>query len=341
MALALGSGCGAEDVEGNELDNHGDHVADTASALVDPASNCIGEPADHPVVAYPEPRVFIEAQGWWAENVNGTIAEYGNAEHLHIGACFPLQQTVSGLVRMDFRVVGHNLPAGSLIKSTRVHDGNNGANLTIISWNHTVAAGQSDVTLWKTVNIDTKLGLDGLRETRPLTTVVRPDQAQIHTSGGWCWDVENGTADTNHDSCDRRLTEGRGWYDCFEYKIGRTDEWTYPYAGIPAGQSYTLPVSGRDGAGGTTAVDRHWVSFDPSFHANSLGTFLIDHAGSHTKESLTIPGNLLTAGLHSIFVMAEEVDKCTAIASGTSFPNQIVPQDGRISGGIRIPILVY
>jgi hypothetical protein len=179
-----------------------------------------------------------------------------------------------------------------------------------------------------------------LRETRPLTTVIRPDNAQIHTSGGWCWDVENGTTDENQDPCNRRLTEGRGWYDCFEYKTARTDEWTYPYGGIPAGVSYAIPVSGKDGAGGTTVVDRHWVTLDPNFHAGSAGTFLLDHPGAHTKETLTIPGNLLTPGVHSIFVMAEEADNCTAIVTPTSFPNQIAPQNGRVSGGIRIPIVV-
>lgn len=315
-------------------------VTYTTTTTGDPAPNCIGEPADHPVVTYPEQRVFIEAQGWWAENINGVIKKYGQAEHLHIGACFPLQKTVSGSVRMDWRVVAHNVPAGSVIKNTRFHDGNNGVTLTNISWNRTIATGEHNVVLWRTVQVDTNLGQDGLRETRPLTVVTRPDGAEIHTSGGWCWDVENGKTDSNHSLCTSNHTEGRGWYDCFEYKTAATQGWVYPYAGIPAGQSYTLTFYGVDGAEGTTTIDRHFVTLDPDFHAGNNGTFLVDHTGAHRNDPVTLPGSLLTPGIHSLFIMSEESGRCTTLSPGTVFPNQKVPQDGEVSGGIRIPIKV-
>ena len=315
-------------------------VTYTTTPTTDPAANCIGEPADHPVVTYPEPRVFIESQGWWAERINGTVKKYGDAEHLHIGACFPLQKTVSGSVRLDFRVVAHNVPAGSVIRGTRFHDGNNGVTLTNITWNRTIAAGEHDVVLWRTVQVDTNLGQDGLRETRPLTVLDRPDGAEIHTSGGWCWDVQNGKTDSNHSLCTSNTTEGRGWYDCFEYKSAMTAGWVYPYAGIPAGQSYTLGIHGVDGAEGTTVIDRHYVTLDPNFHAGGNGTFLIDHAGAHRNDPLTLPGSLLTPGVHAIFIMSEEDGRCTTLSPGTVFPNQIVPQDGEVSGGLRIPIKV-
>jgi hypothetical protein len=313
----------------------------TAPPPVDPAPNCIGEPADHPVVNYPEPRVFIEAQGWWAENINGVIKKYGDAEHLHIGACFPLQKTVSGMVRMDFRVVAHGLPAGSNIKNTRFHDGNNGVTLVNIVWDRDILAGQHNVVLWRTVTVDTSGGQDGLRETRPLTVVTRPDGAEIHTSGGWCWDVENGKTDSHSSLCTDVITEGRGWYDCFEYKNAGTRGWTYPYGGIPAGQSYTLNYFGRDGAGGTPSIDGHYVTLDPDFHNGSNGTFLINQTGSTQSSPVTLPGSKLTAGIHYLFIMSEERGRCTTLSEGTVFPNQKVPQDGEVSGGLRIPIKVY
>jgi hypothetical protein len=315
-------------------------VTYTTGSVVDPAPNCIGEPADHPVVTYPEPRVFIEAQGWWAENINGVIKKYGAAEHLHIGACFPLQQAVSGMVRLDFRVVAHNLPAGSVIKNTRFHDGNGGVTLANITWGRTVGAGEHNVVVYRTVTVDTSDGGDGQRETRPLTVVTRPDGAEIHASGGWCWDVENGKTDSNHSLCTSNITEGRGWYDCFEYKNAATRGWTYPYGGIPQGQSYALGYYARDGAEGTTSVDGYFVTLDPDFHHGDVGDMLIQQTGSTSSGTVTLPGSSLTPGTHFLFIMSEDRGRCTALSPGTSFPNQNVPQDGEVSGGIRIPIKV-
>ena len=310
----------------------------------DPAPTCIGEPANHPLVAYPEPRVFLEAQGWWDDrDDDGHVARFGDSEHLHIGLCFPLQQTVSGPIRLDVRVVGHNLPPGSVIRNTRFHDAP-GTLFEDVRYERTVAAGEMDVAVWKTLTWDSSEAPDGLRELRFLTFVERPDGAEIHASTGWCTDVQNGRPDTNHDSCTRRLTEGRGWYDCLEYKSSRTDEWTYPYAGIPAGQAYTVPLSGQDGApfggGGDDHVTRHWLRLDPNFHSADVGTSIAEHAGPHRYESVTVPGHLLTPGVHVLFVMTERDGLCTRTSSGTVFSNQQMPQDGILSGGLRIPIQV-
>lgn len=315
-------------------------VTYTTGTVADPAPNCIGEPADHPVVNYPEQRVFIESQGWWAENINGVIKKYGDAEHLHIGACFPLQKTVSGMVRLDFRVVAHNLPAGSRIKNTRFHDGNGGVTLADIAWGRDILAGQHNVVVWRTVTVDTSDGGDGLRETRPLTVVTRPDGAEIHASGGWCWNVQNGKTDSNHSLCTSNITEGRGWYDCFEYKNAATRGWTYPYAGIPQGQSYALGYYARDGAEGTTSIDGYFVTLDPEFHTGDTGDMLVQQTGSANSGTVTLPGSALTPGTHVLFIMSEERGRCTTLSPGTSFPNQNVPQDGEVSGGIRIPIKV-
>jgi hypothetical protein len=315
-------------------------VTYTTVTTSDPAPNCIGEPADHPVVNYPEQRVFIESQGWWAERIDGVVKKYGDAEHLHIGACFPLQKAVSGTVRLDFRVVAHNVPANSFIKNTRFHDGNGGVTLVDINWGYTLKAGEHDVDLWRTVYVDTSKGQDGLRETRPLTVLVRPDGAEIHVSGGWCWDVENGKTDSNHSLCTSNITEGRGWYDCFEYKNAQTVGWLYPYGGIPSGQSYTLNISGIDGAEGTTSIDGHYVTLNPRFHTGGNGTFLFNHAGAHRNETITLAGSQLPPGELVLFIMSEEDGRCTALSPGTVFPNQKVPQDGEVSGGLRIPIKV-
>ena len=55
---------------------------------------------------------------------------------------------------------------------------------------------------------------------------------------------------------------------------------------------------------------------------------------------MTIPGSVLTPGVHRLFLMTERDGRCTNVSSGTVFPNQLVPQDGIISGGISVPIKV-
>jgi hypothetical protein len=304
---------------------------DTPVSIGDPAPNCIGEPADYPQVTYPEKRVFLEAQGWWAErNADGTIQKFGAAEHIHVGACMPLQQTVSGSMRLDVRVVGHNLEPGSVITHARFHDAN-GTTYVDIPLNRTVSAGETNIVMTKTINWDSKAAQDGLRELRFLTFVERPNAAQLHASTGWCVNFANGNSKSDQESCGRKITEGRGWYECFEYKIGRAENWTYPYDGIPAGQNYVIPVAGKDGAGEDTQVTRNWLRFDPNFHAGNLGTLIFERSGASNVTSTTIPGSLLTPGTHFLFMMVEADGQCSV-----SPPSQ----SGQVSGGIRIPLLV-
>jgi len=122
------------------------------------------------------------------------------------------------------------------------------------------------------------------------------------------------------------------------------DEWTYPYAGIPAGQPYAIRMTGQDGApfggGGDDVVTRHWLRMDPNFHSDDLGTAIFEHAGAHRDETVTIPGAALTPGVHRLFLMTERDGTCTNVASGTAFPGQLVPQDGIVSGGISVPVKV-
>lgn len=319
---------------------------------IDPAPNCIGEPDDHPVVDYPEQRVFLESQGWWGErDENGNVPQFGDAEHLHVGACFPLQQTVSGTVRMDFRVVAHNVPQGSLIRQTRFHDADNeGTSIppVIINWNYVISnSPPSNVVVWEEdVEIDTLDFQDGLREARPFTILERPDGAEIHVSGGWCWNIQNtpGTADDPDPRplCGYGQTQGRGWYDCFEYKLAHTGAWEYPYDGVPPAHDYKLYTHFRDGASGTTEVSGHFARLNPRFHMNDQGLILFNHPDPHSADLLTTPGSAFTLDAeggpreHALFLMTFEDGECT----DSPDPDQIVPQDGQISGGIRIPILV-
>ena len=56
---------------------------------------------------YSEPRLFLDAQGWWTAEPGQTGSDFG---HIHVSTCFPLNQTVSGVVPFDIQLVMHRDP---------------------------------------------------------------------------------------------------------------------------------------------------------------------------------------------------------------------------------------
>jgi hypothetical protein len=298
---------------------------------------CIGVPADSDQTAYGEQRVFLESQGWWGERRDdGSVPKRGAAEHIHVGMCFPLQQTVSGTKPLRVRVMAHNLPVGSVIETTSLHDPGGGS-IPDIDWNRTVLASDNgNVELWATVQVETEFIPNGLREFRNLTSVRRPDSAEIHASSGWCWTIDNGTGTpVASGTCATTplSTMARGWYDCFEYKIAETRNWTYPYSGISRGTGYTLKIGARDGAGANNLITGWEVRLDPDFHAGNNGSLIASGSTPATGTSVTIPGSLLTAGVHKLVVIASANGNCTSGAG-------IVPQDGEVSAVFAVPIKV-
>jgi hypothetical protein len=287
--------------------------------------------------AYMEKRAFLEAQGWWGQKTGSNpIPTRGAAEHLHVAMCFPLHQDVKGKLAFSVRVMGHNLPSGSVIQNTLLHDPDGGTFATL-HWNATVIS--SDTTMWKTDSVDTRLFDNGWREFRILTQVARPNGAEIHTSSGWCWHVvnTNGKPFVDSGTCvsSRFNTMGRGWYDCYEYKIAETKNWQYPWAGIPHNVNDTLFIGARDGAGDNNLVSRYEVRLDPSFHQGILGDSIAAGNVAVTNQRIVIKGQFLDAGIHRLVIITTAGPSCTT-ATGVG----IVPQNGEVSAVMSIPIKV-
>jgi hypothetical protein len=315
-----------------------------ASVLV----NCIGG-TDGVDVAYSEQRLFLESQGWWGQrNTSGGVPNFGNSEHIHVGMCFPLKQTVSNNKTFVVRVRGHKLKIGSEITSTSLHDPDsgqgNGIGLATITWNYTIQAGDNgSFDKWDTVTVNTKLLPNGMREFRNLTKVERPDNDEIHASSGWCWNVSNtnpiGTYDSGTCANTPNATSGRGWYSCFEYKIAEVKNWagpatpavSYPWAGINRGNSFTFRVAARDGAGklGHTDFDRWEVRLNPDFHAQINGTLIASGNAATNGTSVTINDSLLTGpDTHRVVILGLSDDTCSVTANGRmaavlSFPLKV------------------
>lgn len=319
-------------------------------------SNCIGAPANGAdKKIYSERRVFLESQGWWGKNTNNIVPKYGNAEHIHVGLCFPLLDTVTGMTMFRVRVMGHRLPVGSIVKSTSLHDPNDGPHhitLGSIAWNDTISQTEHDTPggfeKWDSIEVNTADLPNGLRELRNLTTVVRPPDpgqtkgAEIHASSGWCWTVDNvgGGAHVASGTCTgtgANFTMARGWYDCFEYKLAEVRNWN-PYAGIPRGMDYTLTISGRDGAGLNNLMTGWEVRLNPDFHNDEPGVLVASGPGQTIARTVTIPGDQITVPkVHKLVVIGAANGECTA----TTVPGGgIVPQKGEVSAVLAIPINV-
>jgi hypothetical protein len=270
------------------------------------AQTCVGAPPEE-TTTYGEPRVFLEAQGWWgARRADGSVPRYGDAEHLHVGTCFPLNQAVSGVVTLRVRVLGHNMQPGAFISRTDVGDANSSYKVTKI-WNVKADPFTANVTAVADIQLDTtKLGT-GWRELRFQTKLVRPDNAEIHASTSWCVNLQNGGTVKNDGACvgTKPVLEGRGWYSCFEYKKARLQNFAYPWKGVPAGAPLTFSAGMLDGAGSDTLVTGFDVRLDPDLHHGVLGARI--GSGTATTgtsgKTFTIPGALLTPGLHKLMLV--------------------------------------
>jgi hypothetical protein len=308
-------------------------------ALLEAANfTCVGGSANDPL--YAERRVYLESQGWWGERrTDGTVPQYGNAEHIHVAMCFPLKQTVSGTRRFVVRVQGHRMKVNSKITSTSLHDpaqGNGeGIGLASITWNRVIRDvdnGTFDSTVIR--DVDTRKMPNGLREFRNLTKVERVGGDEIHASSGWCWNVNNSSSLSTDPpgpsgTCATapNQTSGRGWYSCFEYKIAEVRNWAaetapatlYPFGGIQRSSDYILTIGARDGAGqlGHTDFDRWEVRLDPDFHALDRGDLIDSGTGPANGETVTIDGTLLTGPkVHKLVVLGFSNDDCSTAQKG-------------------------
>jgi hypothetical protein len=237
---------------------------------------------------------------------------------------------------------------GSIIRSTSLHDPNDGPNhidLGSIAWNHTITQADHDDpdgwVKWDSVTVDTSRMRNGLRELRNLTKVERPDGTEIHASSGWCWTIAHpyGGTPIASGTCTgtgANFTMARGWYDCFEYKLAEVRNWN-PYTSIPRGAAYNLIISGRDGAGDNNLMTGWEVRLDPNFHHDTLGFKVDSGGGSAVGRTVTIPASQMTGPkVHKLVVIGSANGQCTA----TGPSGGIVPQNGEVSAAFAIPIKV-
>lgn len=263
---------------------------------------------------YPQPRVFLEGQAWW------TQAAGQPDQHLHLGECFPLNQTVGGGLRLDLRLLKH----GTFGRS---------ATLEIIDEFQTeclrfvpqVPADQADTTTFVRVNLDTTCFPDGYREIVMRWTVKQPNGNMFTVRQKLPLDIENGKPDSNQI---RNEVYGGGWYD----EINPFRDWEYAHALVrgprggdsayslaPRSGTFSLNVEGGRPVRSLETGASFVATLDPDFHNGNSGREILRVAAGYTGP-LSIDTTRLSNGPHKL-VMIE----CHEVAAeGKTFCGVVV-----------------
>ncbi len=252
-------------------------------------------------MGYPEPRVWLESQDWW-----DPIPVLGGLGHMHMGMCFPLGQTVSGVVSFDIRVVLHH-NAGTLIR-VKMQDDNSNEHLVLRP--NTVVG---DGSYWYRVAIDTRNMPDGLRLFRFYADLEHPNGNTQTARPIIPLRVENGGADHNWSDRSQEV-RATAWYQEASPKL----DWGYIGAVVqdfdpgPHRAAFSVGakcfVNGENGGASASSppVTRWSVHVDPDFHAGNDGLILGQGSGE-LSGNISVPAGSLSPGWHRLVLRCTQV----------------------------------
>jgi len=272
--------------------SHSHDPTPTPSASPSPSPG--GGPDRVACTGYPERRVFLEVQSWWeGTNTDGMMA------HVHAGTCFPLGQTVHGVLRLDTRITMHDSPGHLFALSTDLFTDGKGSGDNVYTNLNLDCTGTCQ--FWVTSYIDTRGAQDGWHEIRIKPRVRFADGRRQMTSTGWVVRTENG----NPDGSSRDATGaviGRGWYENAGYQNPDIRAMA-PILGGPVSGSWTVNI--RLGAGGGGFPPTFTAAYvDPDFHMGSEGWRVLARNGAYTG-SLTVDTTRLANGAHRLVLRVE------------------------------------
>ena len=291
--------------------------AATPTVVVTPEPHHVPDPVT--CAGYPEPRVFLEAQGWWKGNGQESLvgANGPMGSHVHVATCFPWGQTVSGTVEFDVRIMLHDNPGQLYRLRPQVWYEGGYSVQNEVHFLETFGGGNG--TIWQHIAVDTtQVPYDGLQEMRLFTEVRHADGASQYVSTGWQLLLSNGQP-VNHykpDGQAAQFTEGRGWYTGeAAYTNARWDDFALdqPVSGI-----WSPDLKMTAGAGGAT-VTFHGVYVDPNFHAGSEGIVVMTGLGKWDGP-VAIDTWTLANGPHKLVLRAD-----ATVSNGTNSGLIVIP----------------
>ena len=248
---------------------------------------------------YPEPRVFLESQDHWSP-----IPDLGTLGHVHVGTCFPLGQTVSGVVEFDVRVVLFE-NKGTLARVKMQDDAS--TDHVVIKPNITPPDGGERI-YWFNVKVDTRNMADGVRQFRWYADVEHTNGNTQTARSSWPLDVENGKADAGVSGSALEL-RFLNWY-----RVEKpTRNWGYigpTVGGMPMSAvsgSFAIDVNcSVNGDSGSPGISKTIVHVDPNFHHGSDGKIVYE--GQPLGGRLTVSTAGLASGPHKLSIRCVQVD---------------------------------
>ncbi len=279
---------------------------------------CVGAPAADPNGGlYPEPRTFIDFQSWWRPIPGQNGTDHG---HIHVGACVPERQTMTGNFDVNIRMVMHD------IGEIKVNSGTTGyPSTSVVLKDSDIETTQTKLhetgwtcehtcERWRKATIDPVLfTTDGLKEIRFRFFVDVLDGSVVQrmiASANWQFRLDRSGVTTVKDVTRHPYLRGKGWYS----NPGVVDPGGYCEADFTSVPLPKAPVSGTwsptakmvwHGTADDPKITSHEIRIDPDFHASPIkeGTILAQAPGDF-NGSINIDTTKLSNGTHKLFLRA-------------------------------------
>jgi hypothetical protein len=300
-----------------------------ASTFVQPAYSqtsysCIGAPADEPAGGlYPEPRQFVDAQSWWTTTPGQSGTDHG---HIHVGACIPERETITGSFALNIRMVLHD-PGEQKVYST---GSNNPPYTSIVLKDDRIEtssyklyeAGWTCPTpgtcvRWRSQQVDpAPFTTDGRKEIRfRFFSDVKDGtaEARMTASLNWQFNLDRSNVSTV-DNYDRMVyLRGKGWYSNPGSKSSggycESDMVSVPLPDTPLAGTWspTVKMVWHGGSSDPPITSRE-ARLDADFHAGNPGTIIMSGNGEFNGP-LSINTATLANGTHRLVLRAICNDK--------------------------------
>jgi hypothetical protein len=260
-----------------------------------------------PCAGLPSPRTFIEGQGWWRD----AGEDFFMQEHMHVAACVPVGQTVSGVLPVDVTVKLHNndvgiwrVAADTRSAYTQFDFGCLGA-LACANFTPNLTCAAHDCTFTAHLDIPTQwLKYDGKQLIRIYAEAKRADGHETRAGFEFPLTLANGRLVSNFGD---GMLSGVGWHANTGYSLAMSAD----LGSVPAAvKGIWRPYVFTWAAG--TPITEYEVLIDSNMHALDRGIVVTEGAG-WLFRNLSIDTTKLANGTHRLFFRAG-----STVAKGTN-----------------------
>ena len=254
----------------------------------------------------------MESQAWWIQTPGKTGTTFG---HMHVGACLPTEQTISGVIGIDVRIILHDNPGHFDYWNPVLVSDDQELSLAHVTDLHGLTCPSGTCTQWSHADVDTRqLNYDGRQELRIRAYTNTPDGNIMHSSINAFLVLANGRTVNPLDRLP--FQRGKGWYTGSGYcEASFVSKISYaPVSGI---WSPVVKIENHNEAG-DLSVTHHTIRIDPDFHAIPPvpGTIINDGPGQLFQTTINIDTTTLANGLHHLHMRADCDDPRGSTNSG-------------------------